>query len=445
MKKTLFLLVLSLFSLSARAEFDPLSVYSLEPPENCIEADLNGPLSLSDLVQIGICTNPALNRDYMSVRSTEAGLGQARSQYLPTITAEGEAGIQNTKIEGQSHKQDEPYSANLAISWLLFDFGGRSARVNTTKAYLESESWTYNANLQQTVLSIHQAYLNLLGNKELLKSTEVSEKSFKKAFDEAKRKYDLGMVSLSDKLQAQTSYEQASLAVISARNAVKQSQGDLAALLNLSPDVELQLQDQFSEKDLTDLAITDNVSELMLLALEQRPEIKAAEGGVRGAKENVWAAKTEMMPSVAAVGNVSFNDGWKNDTLYHRGSGIGLKASMPLFTGFSNTYKVAEAKYQYEQARYSVEDIQINVRNQVWKAYQDYLTAKEAYQKSLQILKSAEENERVAFKSYKVGKKDMLNLLTANAGLASAMQGKVQAFYNVLISKAVLYRAVGQF
>ncbi len=446
MRKNIFLLLCGVMAAwPVNAGFDPLSVYQIQPPANCVEADLNNQLTLPDLIQIGICTNPALNRDYMSVRATEAELGMARSEYLPSVGVEASADMQNIKVEGTNSRQVEPYSANIGASWLLYDFGGRSSRVKRTKAYLESESWTYNAVLQETVLAIHQAYLNLLGAKELLKSTEVSEKSFQKAFNEAKRKYELGLVSLSDKLQAQTGYEQASLAVIQAQNAVKQAQGDLATLLNLSPDVELKLEQTFDEKDLTELGLSGTVSDLMNMALNQRPETKAADSALIAAKENIHDARTQMMPRLSAHGNVSLNDNWKNHQLYERGSGVGLTVSMPLFTGFSNTYNVAAAKSRYEQAQYSVQDVQIGIRNQVWRAYQDYQTAGEAYKKSLQILKSAQENERVAFRSYKVGKDDMLNLLTANAALASAMHDKVQAFYNVLISKAVLYRAIGQF
>lgn len=352
MRKNIALLLCGVMAAwPANAAFDPLSVYQIEPPANCIEADITQTLTLPDLIQIGICTNPALNRDYMSVRTAEAGLGIARSEYLPTVGAEATGLLQNTKIEGLDDTEFEPYSANIGVSWLLFDFGGRSARVERTKAYLESDSWTYSASLQETVLSIHRAYLNLLGAKELLKSMEVSEKSFKKAFDEAKRKYEIGLVSLSDKLQAQTSYEQASLTVIQARNGVKQSQGNLAVLLNLSPDMELKLEETLSEEELTTLAVSGTVSELMTIALNQRPETKAADSAMRAAKENIWASKTNMLPTISAVGNVSLNDNWKNHQLYEWGSGVGLTLSMPLFTGFANTYNVAAAKHQYEQAR----------------------------------------------------------------------------------------------
>ena len=61
------------------------------------------------------------------------------------------------------------------------------------------------------------------------------------------------------------------------------------------------------------------------------------------------------------------------------------------------------------------------------------------------VLKSAKENERVAFKSYEIGQTDIINLLTAESQLADARDGVVNAFYTVLINKATLYRSIGRF
>ena len=86
---------------------------------------------------------------------------------------------------------DYPYSGNVGLDWLLFDFGGRGARLEKMKAYLSSAEFNYNSQLQQTILSINNAYLTLLGAKEVLSSAKDSEKSYKKAYEESRRRFDL--------------------------------------------------------------------------------------------------------------------------------------------------------------------------------------------------------------------------------------------------------------
>ena len=80
----------------------------------------------------------------------------------------------------------------------------------------------------------------------------------------------------------------------------------------------------------------------------------------------------------------------------------------------------------------------------MWLAYQNYQTAARSYEISQTVLESAEENHRVAFRYYEVGKTDIINLLTAVAQLADARQNKITAFYNLLLSKANLSKSIGE-
>ena len=252
-------------------------------------------------------------------------------------------------------------------------------------------------------------------------------------------------MALSDKLLAKTSYEQSKLTTVKAENAVKQAQGNLATLLNLSPDTSFKLMAPPKDKDITKLETDEKVEKLMELALEQRPELKSIESNVAAAKENISAVRSTTLPSLSVTGSAGYGDSWRKSNPYQVSTSAGLRLTAPLFTGFADTYKVAAAEYQYRQAQYGLEETQNSVRNEVWAAYQDYQTAVEAYEISKAVLASAKENERVAMKSYEVGKGDILNLLTATSQMSDARQGLVNAFYSVLISKANLYRAIGRF
>ena len=145
------------------------------------------------------------------------------------------------------------------------------------------------------------------------------------------------------------------------------------------------------------------------------------------------------------MAKAQYDDNWKRSLPYQRGSSVGLELSWPIFSGFNTSYSVDKAKYEYESAKESLKDTKITVLNEVWSYYQNYNTAVKSYQISKQIVATAEENARVASRYYEVGKSDILNLLTANANLADAREGLVNAYYGLLISKADLYRAIGRF
>ena len=425
---------------------DPFSVYTLKAPEGCLDhIKTEKELDLPTLIQIGICNNPSLNKEFMAVKASEASLGSTKGSYLPEVSATGSIGKNKSKTENVGSNTSNPYGGNLALSWLLYDFGGRSATTKQTKNYLEAAAFTYNAVLHDTVLGINKAYFDLLSNEAVLKSAQETVKSYKKSYEETSKRYDLGMVSLSDKLLAKTTYQKSELEVITAKNALEKAGANLATLLNLPTDTKFKLKEPKKDKNFAKLEKEMSVQEMMQMALDLRPELKSALSAEEAAKQGIYIARAGHFPKISLGAGLSYNDEWKGTSPYQQGANVGLNASLPLFNGFSTSYGVDKARYAYEGAQAQTLALTDAVKQEVYAAYQDYKTAVSSYKVNRQVLESAKESDRVSFASYQAGKESILNLLTAQAQLASARKEVVVSFYNVMISKANLYRAIGQF
>lgn len=423
------------------------NVYAAKVPLGCLEKEIavNKEVSLIDLIKIGICNNPALNADYMGLKASEANLGAAKSEYFPNIDLGAGLGKNTTKQQNKHHVENDPYHVNLGLSMLLYDFGGRTARVDSFRYYLANAGFSYNSALQDLILEIHTQYFKLLGAKEDLKSAVANEAMYKKSYDEASRKYDVGLAALNDKLQTQTSYEQSKLRVLEMQNAVKQYQGDLATTLNLPPKTTFKLKQPPKDRDLTALGKKDTLEKMIDIAAKERDEIKAQEMALNATNSSLRELKSSRYGAFSLAAESGYNNSWRSTRSYNRDNSIGLNYQVPLFTGFNTSYKIKAAKYKREQERYNLENLRNQIKNEVWSAYHNYQTAMKSYDVSKKVLKSAEENERVAFRSYEVGSTDIINLLTAETQLAEARDSVINAFYTVLINKATLYRAIGRF
>lgn len=444
MKKYLITVLAVFVTVTHISGLDLYSVYDSQAPQGCIEADLGGKVTLSDLMQIAVCNNPSLSAEYMLLKSKEAALGASKGQYLPTVTVTGEGVLNGNKTEGNNMVEQEPYKASVSAQWLIYDFGGRSSNVGQNKALLSATNYAYNAALQELILQVNNAYLRTLSARASLESYKESNKTYKRAYDESKKRYELGIVTLVDKLQAQTSYEQSQLQVVQAENNLRQAQGNLAALLNLNPATEIKIVEIKDDGIITRLEAGDEIQKLMEEALFLRPELKAQESTVIASKEGITYARAGALPSLSAIANGTYGDNWKRSNPYTIDTNVGLRLSWPLFSGLSTMYQVDQAKFLYEQSQRNLDSKKVSILNEVWSYYQNYQTSVKAYEISKQILATAEENSRVAFRYYEVGKVDILNLLNANGKLAEAKQGVVNAFYGLLINKAQLYRAVGR-
>ncbi len=426
---------------------DVFDVYKAQTPEGCLEKNISvkEKVSLIDLIKIGICNNPGLNVDYMSLKSAEANLGSAKSEYFPSISLNAGGNKNTGKRQGDSHTEDNPYNINVGLSLLLYDFGGRSSRIDSFRSYLAAAGFNYNSALQDLILSIHTSYFKLLGAMEDLKSARANEAMYKKSFAEATRRYEVGLAALNDKLQTQTSYEQSKLKVIEMENAVKQFEGDLATILNLPPQTSFKLKQPPKDRDLTALNKDDTLDKMIEIAAKERAEVKAQEANVNAANSSLRELRSTRFGSISLSADSGYNNSWKPERSYHRDNSIGLNYRLPLFTGFDTSYKISAAEFRREQERSALEQTRNNIKNEVWGAYHDYQTAMKSYEVSKKVLKSAEENEKVAFKSYEIGKTDIINLLAAESQLADARDSLVNAFYTVLINKATLYRSIGRF
>lgn len=459
MKKMLVTAGLAAFLTVPAHAFDPMSVYTRKSPENCLsKVNVKGKLGLNDLIQIGVCNNPDLNRAFMAVRSAEAELGASKAAYLPNVGLTAAATASHSKGQYDEPNANvykdmkaKPYSVNVALNWLLLDFGGRSATTDMMKAYMEQAAFGYNAALHDLVLGVHSAYMDLLSAKEVLKSAETSVASYKKSYDETQKKYQVGKAATSDLLLAKTTYLRSQLAVTAAKNTIEKNQANLATLLNLPPETKFNLVVPKKDDSSTALAEKMSVEKMIKLALDLRPEIKGAAKAKTAAAAGVMNAKSAMAPTLALTANASYADRWKDDKPfkggypYTYGGDVGVVLNVPLFEGFSKSYALAKARYDYRQAVWREKSTEDAVKNEVWSAYQDYKTALASYTINQDVLKSAEENERVSRASYRAGKETLLNLLTVQAQLATARQELITSFYTVLVGKSNLYRAIGKF
>ncbi|WP_162232562.1 TolC family protein, partial [Methylogaea oryzae] len=147
------------------------------------------------------------------------------------------------------------------------------------------------------------------------------------------------------------------------------------------------------------------------------------------------------MPSVSLVGNYGYTESSAYQGM--QTWAVGVQLSVPLFTGFANTYQIHNAEQQVAAQEANRDKILQSVALDVWRAYHDLNTARETFRSSADLLASATQSEKVAMGRYKAGAGNFLDLLSAQASLASARFQHIQARYNWHIGKAKLAQALG--
>lgn len=404
--------------------------------DHCAKEKILAPLALTDVIDLALCNNPQTRSLWASARAQAAQVGVSTAAYLPTLSALGNVSNNQTKTGNLAPVSSLSQTASVSINYLLYDFGGRSATLENAKQLLIAANATRDATLQSNFLSAVQAYYALLSARASVQSFQTDELKAQESLAAALARYQAGVATPVDRLQAQTTLSQARLNRIRGEGEANNAQGTLATIMGFDASQPYTLQ---AIADGTPDPVTEqDIGKLIAEARQKRPDLAAAESQIKAAEAQLQATKASGMPtiSVGAMAGVSNPDIQNNS--------IGITLSVPLFSGFKTTYQARAAQAQLEGKVADRDRLANQIALDVWKAYQGMLTNSQALRSADDLVVAAEQSEKMILGRYKAGVGNILDTLTAQSALANARQQRVAALYNFLISRFALAQAIGQ-
>ena len=403
-------------------------------------------LKLTDVIDIALRNNTATSAAWADARAAAATYGVAKGQYYPTIAVNGTAtAIRRTvAAAGQQAVKQQFYGPAVTLSWLLFDFGGRSGAVGQARAALLAADWTHNATLQSVVLEVQQAYFLYLGAKALLDAQQTTLKEAQTNLEAAEQRHRVGLATIADVLQARTALSQARLALEATQGALQTTRGALALSMGLPANIPYDL--EVVPDTTLPLGVIEGVDTLIAQALRQRPDLAAQRAQVEQARARVSVARSQALPTLAlggTAGETYFINPPAGSATSGNSYNATLTLSFPLFSGGAQIYNVKAASAAADAAARRAQGFEQQVVYQVFNAYYGLRTSTQQVRTSRDLLASATESEQVALARYKAGAGSLLDLLTAQAALASARALAIQARFSWNTALAQLAHDVG--
>jgi len=391
------------------------------------------PLTALEAVDLALCNHPQTREVWASARVQAALVGVARAGWLPNLDASASA----TRFQ----YDDGSYSrraAALTLSWLLIDFGQRSANVENAQQLLAAAAATQDATVQSLFLAALQTYYAAQATQAAVISAAEAERSAREAFQAADARYKVGVATPADRLQAQTALSQATLNRIRAEGEARNGSGALANALGFEAQQKIVLAELPALP--ADLVFQKEVDAMIAEAQGRRPDLKAAEAQLKAAEASVDVARAQGRPTISLAAGPS----WQNTAgVVTQGGSIGLTLNVPIFAGFDTTYRVRSAAAQADVRAAQRDRIKNQIALDVWRAYQSLTTATQSLKTSADLVASAGQSERVALGRYKAGVGTVLDLLSAQSALASARLQRIQAQLDWNVYRATLAQSMG--
>lgn len=374
------------------------------------------PLTLAELVDIGLENNPSTRQSWWSAQRAASAVGTAQSAYYPKI------GLEANATHGEDFKYingpETTYTilgADLYLSLLLYDYGERSANVAAAQRALIAAGWQNNSTIQKVMANVLENAYATLHAEQVKEASEISLKEAEKVLHAAKELNRTGLTPVSDVYTAQANLSQTKITLAQHRAQLDIYRGKLAASLGYQADTPLAL------APIGEIVPPpqERIDNLIAKAMEQRADLMAMQARAAEAYAKKQVAQAAYGPKISFYGRGGVNhyvDDHANGGQYR----VSLNLDMPLFTGFNTTYS---NRIAYADARLSVDqldELQLKIALEV-------LTASRTLQAAQEMLPDADENLKNATRAYesvlakyRAGKERITDVSYAQQELAAA-------------------------
>ena len=396
--------------------------------------------TLPQLTAYALAHNPQTAAAWDGLRAQAASLGMAESAWLPSLSLNTNLSRrQAASTAGFTVPARNSVNPNLTLSYTLWDFGLRVAKVDAARAQEWVAGFTQNQSIQGVAFSVAQAYYQLLGNQSLLLADEKTVAENQKNLEAAEVLHRAGQATIGALYQARAAMAQAQSTLAAQRQTVRGSEGLLASALGLSPQTTLKIAPLKLNQELPQLRSAAET--LMHAALIANPALQQARAQVAVAQANIRSAEASGLPSLG----VSSSYGYLYQGGFQPGDtwAVGFTLTVPLFTGFDTHYQIRQSRALADQAQSNLAASRNSTEAMVWQDYHNFRGATAAYPGARSGLDNAHKALEVVQAQYRVGQATIQDVLLAESTLAQARYTLIQNMVNSYVALAQLSQTVG--
>ena len=419
-----------------------------------VQIDPDKEHSLADLIDLAQRLHPETWRAWEEARAAAARLGRSESAWFPTLAAVAAGGTSRTiekagtALGGAVPVTGPEATPGVQLSWILVDFGRRSAAVEQAGWEVMEANLHFNRKHQEVAFNVSESYFTLDARRAQLTSANVTLQQASAVAEAVQARFDQGLATRPDLLLALQERARAAFDVQDAEGRIADARARLAESIGIPPSVPLKIAEISTLPLPTELPVT--VEHVMDRSLVRRPDLAARLAALRAREAEVKQARAQFFPRIGVSSSVGGEFGRytfgnsENINFQREVYGAFLNFNWTLFDGFDRENRLREAAAQRGAAEAEVASLELRVIRQVWQAYTDVKTSLGKRDFALALLAASEEAYAATLESYRsAGLATVLDLLAAQRDLARARFTEIQSRADLLRASSALVYASG--
>lgn len=404
---------------------------------------------LLDIYKEALQRDTQVTQAKAEAQAAHAGLSEATAALLPQIDVVGNLTKTRTNVIDAYNARGSNKQASGAINlsqtlWRHSSWANRSIAEKTATlkdlAYADAQ--------QNLIVRVSNAYFNVLNAADTLKFQKANNAALKRQLSEANRRFNVGLIAQTDKLEAQAAYDLSNAAVIAAENALINSKSEIRMLIGREIDVNKLA--KIDESKFAATSVSNDLIKITKKAEENNLALQQAVISRDIAKDNITLARSGHEPTLDF--NASAQTGYTeydrqvagvfedNNSWAHT---VGLTLNIPIFHGGATSAAVDKAQANYIYAQEGLEKAHRTLLTNVSNSYNNVNAAISSVTAYNNYKVSADSALSATKAGYEVGTRTMTDVLNATQNLYDAMQKSAQARYTYILSRLSLLYAQG--
>jgi adhesin transport system outer membrane protein len=379
------------------------------------------------------------------IKAAEADMAAANEQarealgaWYPKLDVTGDYGYER-QLKGGATKDSRlpPREVETKITQLLWDFGAANAAIENARLAYDQARAARDATEQTVLLEGITAYLDLTRRRRLLDFARTSEDNIKRQTALEDARVERGRGVASDVLQAKTQLAGAESRRVRAEGALQQAVNRYVAVFYKEPGDEGAL----IQPRLPGDRLPANLDDLTKAALEGNPGLARTRLAVAVARNAIDKTKAEKFaPTVNAIGENAYKNDFDGTVGQKHEQMVKVEMKYSLNLGLSGVNAVKAADHAHAASENRLGDAAETLTEQARNAWQEMLTARANAEHLHNQANIAAEFLELARKERDLGRRSLIDVLSAETALINASSDALSADVDVALA---VYRILG--
>ncbi|HSG58131.1 MAG TPA: TolC family outer membrane protein [Woeseiaceae bacterium] len=312
---------------------------------------------------------------------------------------------------------------------------------------------------QDLIVRVGQSYFDVLAAEDRLTSLHANRQAIARQLEQAKQRFDVGLIAITDVQESQAAYDgavadeiAAKRVLATAREILREITGEYVGQLSApSEQLPMRTPNPASEKDWVDLALNQNLS-LVSSRLDEklaRDEISYRRTGHYPTIDLIATTRDEdldgdiRVPVLDPTSPTGFSETWAPIDRGGRQDSITVQFTVPLFSGGTTSSRVREAVYLHRAAREQLQRVTRETERATRDAYLGVLSEKSRVEALEQAVKSSQTALEATEAGFEVGTRTIVDVLNSQFQVYRNITLFYQARYDYLMNVLRLKQAAG--